>query len=107
MSNVAGQTVVRLRDFVGADEAGRQLSGALNSVAVELADGLRNWTGKAKTLARATDGFVRSSPWRAAAAVALAGVAAGVLVSRGVRRARSRAAPADDASDVASELSGG
>jgi ElaB/YqjD/DUF883 family membrane-anchored ribosome-binding protein len=109
MNSVAGQTVVRLKDFrVG--EVGNQVSKTLRSIAGQVADGVQNWTSKAKTAARTTDGAVRSSPWQVAGAVALVGLAAGILVSRSARRARRAAheASADSASaNSSSELSGG
>jgi ElaB/YqjD/DUF883 family membrane-anchored ribosome-binding protein len=40
--------------------------------------------------AKSAAGYVRSSPWQAAGAVALAGIAAGLLVSRGASRSRRR-----------------
>jgi ElaB/YqjD/DUF883 family membrane-anchored ribosome-binding protein len=43
-------------------------------------------------------GYVRSSPWQAAGAVALAGIAAGILMARGARRSRRRHAVTGDAS---------
>jgi len=42
--------------------------------------------------ARGTDRFVRSSPWRAVGTMALAGLAAGVLVSRGAQWRQRRSA---------------
>lgn len=49
---------------------------------------------------KGADGFVRGSPWQAVGAVALAGVAAGILVTRGVRRARNGALTHDSISEV-------
>ena len=46
--------------------------------------------------AKAAAGYVRSSPWQAAGALALVGLAAGMLVSRGARsRRRGRAGKLD------------
>jgi ElaB/YqjD/DUF883 family membrane-anchored ribosome-binding protein len=90
MNSVADRTVVRLKDFRAAD-VGRRLSNAVSSVAERL-------VGRAKT----TDGFVRSRPWQTAGAIALAGVAAGMLVSRARRRAEK-----DRNLDSTSEVSGG
>jgi ElaB/YqjD/DUF883 family membrane-anchored ribosome-binding protein len=88
MSSAANQTVVRLKDFRD-----------------EIADSVQNWTSKARSAAKTTDGFVRSSPWQAVGAVALVGAAAGLVLSLGARRARQRAAA--NRPDVASEMSGG
>jgi ElaB/YqjD/DUF883 family membrane-anchored ribosome-binding protein len=111
MSSAAGQTVVRLKNFAAgtAGDAGSHISNALGSFAGQLVDGVRDWRWKAKTAARTTDGFVRSSPWQAAGAIAVAGVAAGILVSWSMRRARRRAVlDADEARvDGVSEVSGG
>jgi ElaB/YqjD/DUF883 family membrane-anchored ribosome-binding protein len=104
MSNIAGQTVVRLKDFRVAD-VGNQVSSAMSSIAGQLADGVQRWTSKAKSAAKTTDGFVRSSPWQAVGAIALAGVAAGILMSRSARRARQRAPRTDR--DSPAENSGG
>lgn len=91
MSSVANRTIVRLKDFRARD-VGSRVSNAVGSLA--------------RSAAETTDGFVRSSPWRAAGAIAVAGVAAGILVSRSARRARRRAA--DDANNNStSEVLGG
>jgi ElaB/YqjD/DUF883 family membrane-anchored ribosome-binding protein len=95
MSSSAKQTVIRLKDFKG-----------LNSLAGQFADRLQHWTSQAKTTARTTNGFVHANPWRTVGAVALVGIAAGVLMgrqSRGrtVKRAMGRA------NTAASELAGG
>ncbi len=56
--------------------------------------------------ARGTDRLVRSSPWRAVGTVALAGLAAGILVSQGAQwRRRRSASGADQRAD--SEVAGG
>ena len=56
--------------------------------------------------ARGTDRFVRSSPWSAVGTMALAGLAAGILVSHGAQWRRRRVASAQsDRAD--SELAGG
>jgi len=104
MRNIAGQTVVRLKDFHVGD-VGSQVSNALSTVADQVADSVQQWTSKARAIAKNTDGFVRSSPWQAVGAMALAGVAAGILVSRSARRARRRAAAGNG--DSPSEAAGG
>jgi ElaB/YqjD/DUF883 family membrane-anchored ribosome-binding protein len=105
MRSVAGQTIVRLKDFRAEDVASR-VSDAVGSLADQFASGVQSWTSKARNLGATTDGFVRASPWRAAGAIALVGVAAGILVSRGARRARMRAA--NDANQESnSEVLGG
>lgn len=88
MSRIANQTVVRLKDFRD-----------------DIADGVQNFTSQARTAVRATDGFVRSSPWQALGAMALVGAAAGLLVSLGARRARRRQTVNRDYD--AAEMSGG
>jgi hypothetical protein len=55
---------------------------------------------------KAAAGYVRSSPWQAAGALAVAGIAAGILVARGARRSRRRNAPAD-AHNSSPEVAGG
>jgi len=87
MTSLAKQTVVRLQDFRPGD-VGERLSKAIS------------------TYARETDGLVRSRPWHAVGVVALAGLAAGMLVSLGTRRARAGGRPVD-ASDAGSESEGG
>ncbi|MDP9014852.1 MAG: hypothetical protein M3O41_19760 [Pseudomonadota bacterium] len=91
MRSVAGQTIVRLKDFRAEDLANR-VSDAVGSLADQLASGVQSWTSKARNLGATTDGLVRASPWRAAGTIALVGVAAGILVSHGARRARLRSA---------------
>ncbi|HWJ34135.1 MAG TPA: hypothetical protein VNR70_02655 [Steroidobacteraceae bacterium] len=105
MGSVAGQTVVRLKDFHVRD-VGNRVSDAVSSLADQLVDGVQGWTSRARSAAKTTDGFVRSSPWQAVGAIALAGVAAGILVSRGVRRARRRG-QSDPNGESTSEVLGG
>jgi hypothetical protein len=65
--------------------------------------------------ARGTDRFVRSSPWRAVGTVALAGLAAGILVSQSAEWRRRFAAgrlhagrlPAGGNHSADSEVAGG
>jgi len=54
--------------------------------------------------AKTTERYVRSKPWQAVAAITLASLAAGAVVTRNVRRARRRRA---DTAAAASEVSGG
>jgi ElaB/YqjD/DUF883 family membrane-anchored ribosome-binding protein len=82
MSNLAQQTVGRDR---------------MSNVVSLFADQL---TGAAKT----TERYVRSNPWQAAGALAVVGLAAGLLLMRGTRRFRNGRA---DPSGAASEVSGG
>jgi F0F1-type ATP synthase assembly protein I len=56
--------------------------------------------------ARGTDRFVRSSPWRAVGTMALAGLAAGILVSQGAQW-RQRRSAAGRQTQADSEVSGG
>lgn len=97
MNSVVDQTVVRLKDFRIAD-VGDRVSSAVNSVADRV-------LGAAKD----TTGYVRSNPWQAAGAIALAGVAAGVAGVLVSRRARARKAHTsrDTNRDSTSEVSGG
>jgi ElaB/YqjD/DUF883 family membrane-anchored ribosome-binding protein len=53
--------------------------------------------------AKNTERLVRSNPWQAAA-IAVVGLAAGILVARGARRVRRSAS---DRSSASSEVSGG
>jgi len=102
MRSAADQTIVRLKDF--RTDRVSAVRDAVGSRAGQLVDGVRSWTSKARSAAKSTDGFVRSSPWQAAGAVALAGLAAGILVSRSARRARQRVS---DPNLATSEVSGG
>jgi len=104
MNSVADQTIVRLKDFRAAD-VGKKVSSTVSNVAGQIADRVQDWTSKARGAAKTTDGFVRSSPWQAAGAVAVAGLAAGFLVMRGARAARRRASAARN--DSSSEMTGG
>jgi hypothetical protein len=106
MSSVADKTVVPLRDY-GARDVGDQVSKTFSSMLDRLASEVQNWTSKARTAAKTTDGFVRSSPWQTAGAVALAGLAAGVLVSRSRARRAAHANADAAATHAASEMSGG
>jgi ElaB/YqjD/DUF883 family membrane-anchored ribosome-binding protein len=104
MGSVADQTVVRLKDFRAAD-VGDKVSTTVSNVAGRIADRVHNWASTARGAAQTTDGFVRSSPWQVVGAVALAGLAAGYLVTRGARAARRRASAATN--DSSSEMTGG
>lgn len=104
MSSMANQTIVRLKDFRAGD-VGDRVSKVLDAFSTQVADSVQDWGAKAGTVARSTGGFVRSSPWQAAGAVALAGLAAGLLVSLNARRARRRRAAAR--LDATSETMGG
>jgi hypothetical protein len=54
--------------------------------------------------AKSTERYVRSNPWRAAGALAVVGLAAGLALARGARRFWRRR---DGPSGAASEVSGG
>jgi len=54
--------------------------------------------------AKSTERYVRSKPWRAAGALAVVGLAAGLALARGARRFWRRRA---DPSVATSEVSGG
>ena len=82
MSNLAQQTVDRDR-----------MSNVVSLFADQLTDA-----------AKTTERYVRSNPWQAAGALAVVGLAAGLLLMRGTRRFRN--GKADD-SGAASEVSGG
>jgi len=69
----------------------------LNERAVDVVESLVDQLAAA---AKSADGFVRSSPWQAAAAGAVASIAAGILVSRGARRSRRFATDRDYPSEV-------
>jgi len=104
MSSVANQTVVRLKDFRAGDAVDR-VSTALDTFTEQLSGSVQAWRSKAAATARSADGFVRSSPWHSVGAVALAGVAAGVLISLSARRAQRQRGI--DCSDVTAETMGG
>jgi ElaB/YqjD/DUF883 family membrane-anchored ribosome-binding protein len=82
MSSLAEQTVGRDR---------------MSNVVSLFADQL---TGAAKS----TERYVRSNPWQAAGALAIVGLAVGLVLTRGTRRFRRRG---PDFSGAASEVSGG
>jgi ElaB/YqjD/DUF883 family membrane-anchored ribosome-binding protein len=105
MSSVANQTVVRLKPIHAGDVSDR-LSKVLNSFTGQVSDSLQEWRVKARAAAKSTDGYVRSRPWQAVGAIALAGVAAGVLYAVTVRQARRRGRM-QDATDATSEPLGG
>jgi ElaB/YqjD/DUF883 family membrane-anchored ribosome-binding protein len=105
MTSLAGQTIVRLKNFHARD-VGSRVSNAAGSLADHLVSGVQGWTSKAKSAAEATDGFVRSRPWPAVGAVALAGIAAGILLSRSARRARKRAATNGNVESTSEVLGG-
>jgi hypothetical protein len=90
MNSGSSETIARGNGYRAPDVADRV--SAAGSVADQLASVVRSWSSKARNLGATTDVFVRTSPWRAAGAVALAGLAAGVLVSGAAERARRRAA---------------
>lgn len=107
MGNAANR-VVRLKDFRAGD-VGNKVSEAFNAVSGQISDGLQDFGSKARRrarrVARSTDGFVRDNPWQVLGGVALAGLAAGLLVSFAARaRRRSDAEGVDAGSDI---LSGG
>jgi ElaB/YqjD/DUF883 family membrane-anchored ribosome-binding protein len=79
MNTLANQTAVRDRMSNVVDLFADRLAGA----------------------AKSTDGFVRSNPWQAVGSIALVGLAAGLLVARGARRARKPASLLGAASEVA------
>jgi len=101
MANVAERSVVSLNDFRAGDVTER-LSKALNAFTSQLAGHAKGLSSKARTAAKSTDGFVRSSPWTAVGSMALAGIAVGILMSMGAQRQRRKSAPAystDEQSD--------
>jgi ElaB/YqjD/DUF883 family membrane-anchored ribosome-binding protein len=98
----ANQNVVRLKD-VRAGEIADQVAKTVSSMADQLVDRVQNLGSRAKVVAKHTDGFVRASPWQAVGIIALAGLAAGILVSYSARSRR----PQYDADDSYDETSGG
>lgn len=63
--------------LANATQARERVSNVVNLFTDQLADA-----------AKTTERYVRSNPWQAIAALALASLAAGVVVTRNVRRAR-------------------
>jgi ElaB/YqjD/DUF883 family membrane-anchored ribosome-binding protein len=57
-------------------------SGALAAVVDPLVDASQNWVQKARELIDTADEYVRDNPWQAIGAVALIGVAVGLLLAR-------------------------
>jgi ElaB/YqjD/DUF883 family membrane-anchored ribosome-binding protein len=101
MSN-ANQNVVRLKD-VRAGDIADQVAKTVSSMADQLVDRVQSLGSRAKVVAKNTDGFVRTSPWQAVGIIALAGLAAGVLVSYTARSRR----PKYESDDNYDETSGG
>lgn len=87
MTSLAKQTVVHFQDFRPRD-VGERVSKALT------------------TYARGADSLVRARPWQAVGVVALAGLAAGILVSLGTRGVRRRGRSATT-TDIGAETEGG
>jgi ElaB/YqjD/DUF883 family membrane-anchored ribosome-binding protein len=74
-------SVVQKRDLhVGG--LGLNASGALAAVADPIADAADSWVDRLRTAAIEVDDYVHDNPWAALAVVALAGAAAGYLLSR-------------------------
>src|SRR5213082_3228479 len=86
MSKTVDGTVVRLKDF-RPTEVRQQVSQTLSSLGEQLSNGVRGWSGKARTAFRSTDRFVRDRPWQVLGVLTAVGVAAGIL-TRSQRRAR-------------------
>jgi ElaB/YqjD/DUF883 family membrane-anchored ribosome-binding protein len=105
MSSVANSSVVRMKDFRTSD-VGERVSKALNTFTDQVTDSVQEWQSKARSAARSTDNFVRSSPWQVVGAVALAGLATGVLVTMSARRARQLARDGYTADATAETLGG-
>ena len=61
---------------------GAHPSGALAAVTDRLPEGPEAWLGAARNAARDAESFVRANPWASLAAAALAGLAAGYLLSQ-------------------------
>ena len=57
-------------------------SGALAAVADPMLDEAQSWLYRAREAVRDADDYVHANPWAALAVVAVAGVAAGCLLSR-------------------------
>ena len=81
-----------LTDFRATDVRDR-MSNVVSPFAEQLAGAAKN-----------TERLVRSNPWQAVGAIAVVGLAAGILVGRGARRVRRFAS---DRSSASSEVSGG
>ncbi|HEV7614419.1 MAG TPA: hypothetical protein VGO37_21255 [Steroidobacteraceae bacterium] len=62
---------------------GSSASGALAAVTDPFADTAESWLGRARSAARDADSYVHDNPWAALAVVAVLGLAAGYLLSRG------------------------
>jgi len=74
-------SVVQKRDLhVGG--LGSSASGALAAVTEPLRDAADSWLEKARDVAQEADDFLRANPLAALAVAALAGLAAGYLLSR-------------------------
>jgi ElaB/YqjD/DUF883 family membrane-anchored ribosome-binding protein len=67
---------------------GAHASGALAAVTDPAADLADSWLARARDTAQAADDYVRQRPWSALAVAALAGLAAGFLLSQSARRGR-------------------
>ncbi len=74
-------SVLQKRDLhVGG--LGSSASGALAAVTNQMEDAAGSWLDRVRSAARDADDYVHDNPWAALAAVALMGVAAGILLSR-------------------------
>jgi ElaB/YqjD/DUF883 family membrane-anchored ribosome-binding protein len=100
----ANQNVVRLKD-TRASEIVDQVAKTVSSMADELTNRVQSLNSKARTVAKSTDSYVRSSPWQAVGIIALAGLATGLLVSYAARSSRGRSTY--DGYDSYDENSGG
>jgi ElaB/YqjD/DUF883 family membrane-anchored ribosome-binding protein len=74
-------SVVQKRDLhVGG--LGSSASGALAAITDTVHDAADSWLDRARDAARDTEDYVRDNPWAAIAVAALAGLAAGYLLSQ-------------------------
>lgn len=61
---------------------------ALGGITTTMVEDWQDWGDKARAATDATNDYVRNNPWQAIGAAALIGVATGMMVSTGNRRAR-------------------
>jgi ElaB/YqjD/DUF883 family membrane-anchored ribosome-binding protein len=62
-------------------DVGSQGAASVASLTDAVTDVVADWADRAQGIARSTDEYVRSSPWRTAGLVALAGLAIGYTIS--------------------------
>jgi ElaB/YqjD/DUF883 family membrane-anchored ribosome-binding protein len=79
MTKAADRIITDARDYVR--DVGSQGAASVASLTDAVTDVVADWADRAQGIARSTNEYVRSSPWRTAGLVALAGLAIGYTIS--------------------------